>query len=109
MPSNVTLTFSDMKNASGTLKVENEDVIGKVLPEYTNKTVTSTEFALLQRMAAVSGDELVLEQSDVRGVDILNKKIEKGDAQIESGVLNLLQGGSWKGDIANQKSESLLF
>ena len=98
-PSNVTLTFSDIKNASGTLKVENEGVISKVLPEYKNKTVTSAEFALLQRMAAVSGDELVLEQSDVRGVDILNKKIEKGDAQIESGLWNLIQGGSWKGDI----------
>ena len=99
MPSNITLTFSDIKNASGTLKVENENVIKSALPGYKDKTVTSTEFAFLQRMAAVSGDELTLEQSDVKGVDALNKKIEQGDAHIEAGLLNLVQGGNWKGDI----------
>ncbi len=99
MPTDVKLTFSDIKNASGTIRVENESVIRNVLPEYKNKSVTSSEFKLLQRMAAVSGDELTLEQSDVRGINALNKKIEKGEAQISGGLLNLIQGGTWKGDI----------
>ena len=87
-----------IKNASGTIRVENESVIRNVLPEYKNKSVTSSEFKLLQRMAAVSGDELTLEQSDVRGINALNKKIEKGEAQISGGLLNLIQGGTWKGE-----------
>lgn len=96
----ITLTFSDKTNVSGTIQVENENVISNIFSDYKNKTVTSAQFEQLQQIAKNAGDKNVLEACDIsNGKNKLKSEITKGNASFDSGLFNMIAGGSFKGDI----------
>lgn len=99
MPININLTISDASNSKKTIRTESENLISQVLPNYKNKTVTVSELKLLEGLASASGDKLTLEASDISPVNILKQRIKHGEAFFDDGITNLLQGGSWNGDI----------
>ena len=100
MTNGITLNFSDKKNVIGTIQVENESVIKNIFPDYKNQTVTSVQFDQLQKIASNAGKSDVLESADItRGKNKLKTEIIKGNARFDSGVLNFLVGGTFKGDI----------
>ena len=92
----VTLNFSDVKNASGEIKVENENVIKSIFPHFdTNKGVTLAEFHQLQNIAKNTGKTDVLEEADFSGGrNRLKSDIIKGNASIQGKFSSLLQGGA---------------
>ena len=93
----VTLNFSDVKNASGKIEVENENIIKYIFPHFdADKGVTQAEFQQLQNIAMNTGKTDVLEKTDFSdGKNRLKSDIIKGDASIEGKILSLLQGGGW--------------
>ena len=100
MPTTLTLNFSDKPNVQGSLKVESENVIKKIFLEYSGKSITSTQFEQLQKIAQNSGNADVLEVSDIsNGKNKLKAEITKGNASFGSGLFNAILGGNYKGDI----------
>ena len=103
MTESITLKLSDIKGATGNIKVENNNIniIKNIFPDFKSENgVTSTQFKQLLEIAKIAGDKTVLEAKDIaNGINRLKSDITKGNAYITTGFLNLIQGGNWTGDI----------
>ena len=99
MSISISISFSDVQNGSGVINVENKDLVTKIFPNF-NGTLKAAEFKQLTEIAKISGKTDILETADTdNGISRLKTSIIKGEASLEKGLLNVIVGGNWKGDI----------
>lgn len=102
MGDSVTLTiyFSDLQDSGGTIKVENENLIKEIFPDFENNILTTDQFNRLKSICQIDGAADTLEAVDISsGKNRLKSDIIQGKADLSGGVLNVLKGGTYKGDI----------
>ena len=97
MTYDITLNFSDQKNVSGKISVENPNIIKNIFPEYDAEVgITQAQFRQLQEIATYSGEAEILENADFsNGKNRLKLDLIKGKASCQGKLMGLLCGGGY--------------
>ena len=95
----VSFNVADSKNLKANFKVTNENIINSVFTNIKDNTLTIKQVQILEKLAKVSGEADVIEDTDINGYVALQSKIKDGNARrSKAGILSRLLGGA-KGTI----------
>ena len=98
MPITVTLDINGTYTQK-TLKVENPNLIKSIFPNYEDYGVSENEFKWLEKLAKLTGDNTILENSDLATMHMCESmkqgKLEYEKANLGKALLGTLVGDGW--------------